>query len=719
MKTNRRNPFSRPVAFAFVSLAFSASSALAADKFWDLTPTPASNLWATAGNWSTSSGADLPDPAAAPGTGDVAIFNNASSQLTIDVGTATNSAAKGSTTFASGAGAYIIGASTAQIYLMGTGSYTININSTVANDQKFDAKWQLGGSGSAADGTYNAVNNSTTKKLIFAGGVAAGAGGTKTVAISGAGAIDITSNINKAASGSVIVTKAGTGTLTLSGTNNFNGGLTLSGASAGQLNLNSAAALGTGTFTINSGDSAKIDATASFGVANTLTTNNPQTWTNSFTFVGTNDLNMGTGTITLGGGNRQVTTNGGTLTLGGVITDGAGTYGLTKAGAGTLVLSNANTYDGVTTVNDGVLRPTVADALGSTTGGTTAGGGSIELTNGLIPNTAEVLTISGSGSGFNGALRAGTGGGTWAGSILIGTAGARLGATTGNTLTVTGTIADGASNTFAISGQSGTGVVIIKPTTSNTYTGKTDIIRGILQLGKTDALPTGTMLDVDAVANVADPAVFDLAGFNQTAGGLRDGATNNLTGKVTNSVAATTSILTLNQTEETFYEGTIENGAGTVELVKNGSGTLNLNRANTYTGPTSVNSGRLNIGLLSPAGVTLTSPVTVAAGAAIGGEGTSSTSLTFAAGTSTLFFNPTSLESLTAASVNTTGATVVVTPEGSVTTGDTYVVLTNSAGFSGLPTDYFKPSSRGSLAFGGTSNTELQFTAADPVTTLT
>ena len=31
MKTNHRNPFSRPVAFAFVNFAFSASSALAAD----------------------------------------------------------------------------------------------------------------------------------------------------------------------------------------------------------------------------------------------------------------------------------------------------------------------------------------------------------------------------------------------------------------------------------------------------------------------------------------------------------------------------------------------------------------------------------------------------------------------------------------------------------------------------------------------------------------
>ncbi len=711
----KTNPFLRRFILSSSILIVACSTVSAADKFWDLAPT--TGVWATAANWSTTSGADLPDPAAAPGTGDVAIFNNASSQLTIDVGTASNSAAKGSTTFASGAGAYIIGTSTAQIYLMATGSYTINMNSAAANDQTFNAKWQLGGSGSSADGSYNAVNNSTTNKLVFAGGVAAAAGGTKTVAISGAGAIDITGNITKAASGSVIVTKSGTGTLTLSGTNNYNGGLTLSGASAGQLNLNSASALGTGTFTINSGDLAKIDNTS--GAPITLANNNPQTWTNNFTFVGTNDLNMGAGTITLSGGNRQVTTTAGTLTLGGVITDGAGTYGLTKAGTGTLVLSNANSYDGVTTVNDGVLRPTHADALGSTTGGTTAVGGSIELTNGLIPNTAEVLTISGSGAGFNGALRAGTGGGTWAGPIAIGTAGARLGATAGNILTITGTIANGASNTFAISGESGTGVVVINPTTSNTYTGKTDIVRGILRLGKTDALPTGTMLDVDALSNVADPAILDLAGFNQTAGGLRDGTTNNFSGKVTNSVAATTSVLTLNQTEVTFYEGTIENGAGTVELVKNGSGTLNLNRANTYTGPTSVNAGRLNIGLLSPAGITLTSPVTVASGAAIGGEGTSSTSITFGTGTSTLFFNPATAESLTAASVNTTGATVVVTPEGSVTTGDTYVVLTNSAGFSGLPTDYFKPSSRGSLAFGGTSNTELQFTAADPVTTLT
>ena len=46
----------------------------------------------------------------------------------------------------------------------------------------------------------------------------------------------------------------------------------------------------------------------------------------------------------------------------------AGSDGLTKAGAGTLVLSGANTYNGITTLSAGTLRATTsASALGAGT----------------------------------------------------------------------------------------------------------------------------------------------------------------------------------------------------------------------------------------------------------------------------------------------------------------------------------------------------------------
>ena len=610
-----------------------------------------------------------------------------------------------------------------------TGSGAVTIGDTAASPtRKVDI----------LTGSYTFANNSTSTFTI-ANGLQSrgGSGSTTTITLGGSGPTTVSGVVGGGLGAAVALAKTGGGTLTLSGVNTFSGGLTLSGATANsQLNINSTKALGSGTLTISGGDNAKINNTS--GSAITIANNNPQTWSNDFTFVGTNDLNMGTGNITLGG-NRQITTStaGKTLTLGGVIADGTNTYSLTKAGAGTLVLTNANTYDGTTTISAGVLRPTNADALGSTTGGTIASAGSLEITAGLSPNSAESLTISGSGDNFIGALRAGAGGGTWAGTIAIGTAGARLGATTGNTLTVTGTIADGAANALAISGQSGTGVVTLNPSTSNTYSGATQIIRGILRLGKTDALPVGTVLDVDQSSSVTDPVAFDLAGFNQTASALQDTATISVNGKINNSVAATTSTLTLNQSTNTTYDGVIENGAGTVALVKEGGGTLTLTGANTFTGATSLNGGRLNVNgafasninaatgtILSFGGSSTTSALSLASGATLAGEGTlgGTGSLTFGTGTSTLIFNADTTGSLSVPAVTASG-TVVVTPQGTLSTGNTYTVLTNNAGFSGTPGTTYVPSSRGTLAFGGPLAgglpTELQFTAAAPVTSLT
>jgi len=729
MKPSFRNPLLRRLALTATITIAATASAFAASATWNVAT---SGDWSLATNWS----AGVPGVSGNTTTTDTAGFGGATNYTTYLAGTRSIN----TVTFSNTSTTALLGGTTATAanetinlfagLTINAGSGAVTIGDTASSPTR---------SVNIRMGSSTIANNSSSPLTIANGFGSRGTGSTTTITLGGSGNTILSGSVGPGAGAALALIKANAGTLTLSGnnsftgglainagtvtisaaTNTFSGGIALSGATAGtRLNLNSTTALGAAasSLSISGGNNASIDNSSAGAI--TVANNNPQSWSSDFTFVGTRDLNMGTGNITLGG-TRQITASASTLTLGGVIADGASTFGLTKAGNGTIVLANANTYDGITTVNAGILRPTNANALGSTTGGTVASAGSIELTAGLTPNSAEALTINGSGTDFSGALRAGTGGGTWAGPIAIGAAGARIGATAGNTLTITGTIADGASNTFAISGQSGTGVVVINPTTANTYTGKTDIVRGILRLGKTDALPTSTMLDVDSASAVADAAVLDLAGFNQTAGGLRDGATSGFSGRITNSVAATTSTLTLNQSEETFYEGTIENGAGIVALVKNGSGTLNLNRANTYTGATSVNAGRLNIGLLSPAGTTLTSPVTVAAGATIGGEGTSSSSLTFGTGTSTLVFNPTTVESLTAASVSTTGATVVITPDSSLASGVTYTVLTNSAGFTGSPSSTYTPSSRGTLAFGGVGNTELQFTAADPVTTLT
>ncbi len=86
-------------------------------------------------------------------------------------------------------------------------------------------------------------------------------------------------------------------------------------------------------------------------------------WLGDWTFLGSggvaSDLYLGDKMV-LSGGTRAVTVSNAltTLTIGGVIDDGASVYGLTKAGAGTLKLTANNTYEGDTTVGDGVLSIT-------------------------------------------------------------------------------------------------------------------------------------------------------------------------------------------------------------------------------------------------------------------------------------------------------------------------------------------------------------------------
>ena len=66
------------------------------------------------------------------------------------------------------------------------------------------------------------------------------------------------------------------------------------------------------------------------------------------------------------------------------LADNATTGGLTKRGAGTLVLSEANTYGGKTRIEEGTLAPVVAGAIPS--------GSEIELAGGSL-NVAEGLSV--------------------------------------------------------------------------------------------------------------------------------------------------------------------------------------------------------------------------------------------------------------------------------------------------------------------------------------
>src|SRR5258708_7615844 len=73
----------------------------------------------------------------------------------------------------------------------------------------------------------------------------------------------------------------------------------------------------------------------------------------------------------------------------------ARTLALTRSGGGALVLSSANSYDGLTTVSGGTLEISNGSALGTTAAGTAvSSGGRLDLSGG-ISVLGESLTLSG------------------------------------------------------------------------------------------------------------------------------------------------------------------------------------------------------------------------------------------------------------------------------------------------------------------------------------
>ncbi|MBE2285205.1 MAG: autotransporter-associated beta strand repeat-containing protein [Prosthecobacter sp.] len=243
---------------------------------------------------------------------------------------------------------------------LGTGLFTIGVGTTIDST----------GASAVALTTGNAMNWAGSFTFTGTRSLDLGAGAVTmpnhtTVTVNGQ-TLTVGGVISDNGNGRVL-TKAGAGTLVLGGTNTYSGGFSLLG---GTLHLNNAGALGSGLFTIGSGTT--FDNIS--GGALTLSGNVAQQWNGAFTFTGTDDLNVGTGSVTLSGDVSVTTvTLGKTLTVGGVMDDGAGTFALTKSGTGTLVLAGSNTYGGNTVLNEGALVFTSAQNLSAVTNGLTLG----------------------------------------------------------------------------------------------------------------------------------------------------------------------------------------------------------------------------------------------------------------------------------------------------------------------------------------------------------
>jgi len=234
----------------------------------------------------------------------------------------------------------------------GSGNSRLNIGAggivMNANSGAFSIGFS-GSQGAAIVASQTWQNNSSSLLTMNSIGVDNGSAANPVLTLSGSGSGGFTSanNITNSASPgtgifSLIINLSGSGVAALSaGGSTYTGGTTLT---AGTVLLGDNATLGTGPFTINGGT---VTTTK-----NTLVTANPQFWNSDWTFGGGFNWGTGASTVTLGG-NVKVTTSGvGIPNVNSVIT---GTGNLTKAGSGTLTLSNSSSYIGKTIVNEGTL----------------------------------------------------------------------------------------------------------------------------------------------------------------------------------------------------------------------------------------------------------------------------------------------------------------------------------------------------------------------------
>lgn len=127
--------------------------------------------------------------------------------------------------------------------------------------------------------------------------------------------------------------------------------------------------------------------------------------------------------------------------------------------------------------------------------------------------------------------------------------------------------------------KSGTGTLTL--TGANTYVGTTTVSGGVLRLANAAALgSSANPLTVSA-------GTLDLNGVSLTVGPLGGAA-----GVIRNS-STSAATLTVNSATTTTFSGTIQNGSGAVSLVKNGTGSLVLAGANSFTGTINVKVGSL------------------------------------------------------------------------------------------------------------------------------
>ena len=210
------------------------------------------------------------------------------------------------------------------------------------------------GTNTLSGGIYLDSSLSTTTAtggvLALSGAISFQSAISRTLTVGGTGTTSLSGSTTNVANGTDVLSKTGAGTLALATTFtdapllkfNLNGGV---------FSLNATSNISTNTG-VNYPDKIELLGSTTLQAANTLTVGNYTSATNNA------GLKLTTGTLTL-----DVPTVANTLTVDGVISGGGA---LTKSTTGgTVVLTQANTYSGITTISGGALTATNQQAFGS------------------------------------------------------------------------------------------------------------------------------------------------------------------------------------------------------------------------------------------------------------------------------------------------------------------------------------------------------------------
>ncbi len=284
----------------------------------------------------------------------------------------------------------------------------------------------------------------------------------------------------------------------------------------------------------------------------------------------------------------------GPVSYAGDIGNGSGGPGsIAQEGAGTLTITGSNSYSGTTTIAAGsTIEVGNGGSFGSSSNIIDNGVLVWDQTNNSTPNNSisgsGSLTQAGTGTLFLSSSDSYTGGTTInSGSTLEVGTGGTTGSIVGNVVD-NGTLSVDLLNTLSLPGiisgigeliQAGSGTLIL--TSTNTYTGITLVSSGVLEAGTINAF--GNLSSVSMTGG----SELDLNGYNQTLGSLAGAGT------VEDANANSSTLTSGGNNGTTTFNGSLQNGVGggTLNVVKNGTGTFILAGSNSYSGTTTINSG--------------------------------------------------------------------------------------------------------------------------------